>query len=73
LSQRVDVSVFGGEADRHLGTLGDGAVAGDHDVAEQASRRGDHALQLTPLAERSVPLGRFAELSVRSRSSSPAG
>jgi hypothetical protein len=32
VSQRVDVGVLGGEAGRHLGTLGDGAVAGAHDV-----------------------------------------
>ena len=31
-SQRVDVGVVGGEARRHLGTFGDGAVAGDDDV-----------------------------------------
>ena len=30
--QRVDVGTIGGEAGRHLGTLGDGAVAGDHDI-----------------------------------------
>ena len=30
--QRVDVGAIGGEAGRHLGTLGDGAVAGDHDI-----------------------------------------
>ena len=30
--QRVDVGTIGGEAGRHLGTIGDGAVAGDHDV-----------------------------------------
>jgi hypothetical protein len=30
--QRVDVGAVGGEAGRHLGTLGDGAVGGDHDV-----------------------------------------
>ena len=30
--QRVDVGVIGCEAGRHLGTLGDGAVAGNHDV-----------------------------------------
>src|ERR687892_1456621 len=31
-SQRVDVGTIGGEAGRHLGTLGNGAVAGDRDV-----------------------------------------
>jgi hypothetical protein len=30
--QRVDVGTIGGEAGRHLGTLGNGAVAGDHDI-----------------------------------------
>ena len=30
--QRVDVGTIGGEAGRHLGTLGDRAVAGDHDI-----------------------------------------
>ena len=30
--QRVDVGMIGGEAGRHLGTLGNGAVAGDHDI-----------------------------------------
>jgi hypothetical protein len=31
-SQRVDVGAIGGDAGRHLGTLGDGAVARDHDI-----------------------------------------
>ena len=30
--QRVDVGMIGGQAGRHLGTLGNGAVAGDHDI-----------------------------------------
>ena len=30
--QRVDVGVIGGEAGRHLGTLGNGPVAGDQDI-----------------------------------------
>ena len=30
--QRVDVGMIGGEAGRHLGTLGNGAVAGDQDI-----------------------------------------
>jgi hypothetical protein len=30
--QRVDVGVIGGEAGRHFGTLGKGAVAGDQDI-----------------------------------------
>jgi hypothetical protein len=30
--QRVDVGTIGGEAGRHLGTFGNGTVAGDHDV-----------------------------------------
>ena len=30
--QRVDVGMIGGEAGRDLGTLGNGAVAGDHDI-----------------------------------------
>jgi hypothetical protein len=30
--QRVDVGVIGGETSRYLGALGDGAVAGDHDI-----------------------------------------
>jgi hypothetical protein len=30
--QRVDVGMIGGEARRHLGTLGNGAVAGDQDI-----------------------------------------
>ena len=30
--ERVDVGAIGGEAGRHLGTLGDSAVAGNHDV-----------------------------------------
>jgi hypothetical protein len=30
--QRVDVGTIGGEAGRHLGTLGNGAVAGDQDI-----------------------------------------
>lgn len=30
--QRVDVGMIGGEARRHLGTLGNGTVAGDHDI-----------------------------------------
>ena len=39
--QRVEVGTVGGQAGRHLGTLGDGAVAGDHDIdvtAAAASR-----------------------------------
>ena len=30
--QRVDVGTIGGQAGRYLGTLGNGAVAGDHDI-----------------------------------------
>ena len=30
--QGVDVSMIGSQAGRHLGTLGNGAVAGDHDI-----------------------------------------
>jgi hypothetical protein len=30
--QRVDVGMIGGQAGRHLGALGNGAVAGDHDI-----------------------------------------
>jgi hypothetical protein len=30
--QRVDVGMIGGEARSHLGTLGNGAVAGDQDI-----------------------------------------
>jgi hypothetical protein len=30
--QRVDVGMIGGEAGRDLGTLGNGAVAGDQDI-----------------------------------------
>jgi len=30
--QRVDVSMIGGKASRHLGTLGNGPVAGDQDI-----------------------------------------
>ena len=30
--QRVDVGMIGGQPGRHLGTLGDGAVAGDDDI-----------------------------------------
>ena len=30
--QRVDVGMIGGKAGRHLGTLGNGAVAGDQDT-----------------------------------------
>ncbi|WP_344151386.1 hypothetical protein [Nocardioides koreensis] len=30
--QRVDVGMIGGEAGRHLGTRGHGAVAGDQDI-----------------------------------------
>jgi hypothetical protein len=30
--QRVDVGMIGGETGRHLGTLGNGAVAGDHNI-----------------------------------------
>lgn len=30
--ERVDVGMIGGEAGRHLGTFGNGAVAGDHDI-----------------------------------------
>jgi hypothetical protein len=30
--QRVDVGMIGGEAGRHLGTLGNGAVAGDQGI-----------------------------------------
>ena len=30
--QRVDVGMIGGEAGRHLGTLGNSAVAGDQDI-----------------------------------------
>ena len=30
--QRVDVGMIGGQAARHLGTLGNSAVAGDHDI-----------------------------------------
>ena len=30
--QRVDVGMIGGQAGRHLGTLGNGAVAGDDDI-----------------------------------------
>jgi hypothetical protein len=30
--QRVDVGMIGGKAGRHLGTLGNGAVAGDQDI-----------------------------------------
>jgi hypothetical protein len=30
--QRVDVGMIGGQAGRHLGTLGNGAVAGDQDI-----------------------------------------
>src|SRR5215207_9778668 len=31
-SQRIDVGAIGGDAGRHLGTFGDGAVAGDQDI-----------------------------------------
>ena len=31
-SQRIDVGAIGGKAGRHLGTFGDGAVAGDQDI-----------------------------------------
>ena len=31
-SQRIDVGAIGGHAGRYLGTFGDGAVAGDHDI-----------------------------------------
>jgi hypothetical protein len=39
--QRVDVGMVSGEAGRDLGTLGDGAMAGDHDldVAAASSSR----------------------------------
>src|SRR5919199_1127847 len=30
--QRVDIGMIGGEAGRHLGTLSNGAVAGDQDI-----------------------------------------
>jgi hypothetical protein len=30
--QRVDVGMIGGQAGRHLGTVGNGAVAGDQDI-----------------------------------------
>jgi len=30
--KRVDVGMIGGQAGRHLGTLGNGAVAGDQDI-----------------------------------------
>ena len=30
--QRVDVGMIGGQAGRHLGTLGNGPVAGDQDI-----------------------------------------
>jgi hypothetical protein len=30
--KRVDVGTIGGQAGRHFGTLGNGAVAGDHDI-----------------------------------------
>ena len=32
LPQRVEVGVIGGQAGRHLGTLGNGAVTGDQDI-----------------------------------------
>ena len=30
--QRVDIGMIGGQAGRHLGTLGNGAVTGDQDI-----------------------------------------
>ena len=30
--QRVDVGTIGGQPGRHLGTFGNGAVAGDHNI-----------------------------------------
>ncbi|MGZ6855075.1 MAG: hypothetical protein ACXVGC_13585 [Mycobacteriaceae bacterium] len=40
--QRVDVRMIGGEAGRHLGTLGNGPVAGDQDFDVAAVPRPGH-------------------------------
>ena len=63
--QHVDVGTIGGEAGRHLGTFGNGAVAGDHDIdvpgglTQPVERRlvGAHLIVLAKVEERDQGVG----------------
>jgi hypothetical protein len=63
--QRVNVGMISGEADRHLGTLGNGAVAGDHDIdapgglTQPVERRpvGAHLAEAARVQERDQDVG----------------
>ena len=63
--QRVDVGMFGSEAGRHLGTLGNSAVAGDQDIdvpggpTQPVERRlvGAHLIGAARVEERDQDVG----------------
>ena len=64
-SHRVDVGTIGGEPGRHLGTFGNGAVAGDHDIdvpgglTQPVQRRlvGAHLIVLARVEDRDQDVG----------------
>ena len=63
--QRVDVGMIGGKAGRHLGTLGNGPVAGDQDIdapgslTQPVERRlvGAHLIGAARVEERDQDVG----------------
>jgi hypothetical protein len=63
--ERVDVGMIGGQPGRHLGTFGNGAVAGDHDIdvpgslTQPVERRlvGSHLIVLAKVEERDQDVG----------------